>query len=67
MTVATLALALGLSFLFRAGVFLQFGATLALVLEFLRARRLADVDAALRLPKGTIRPYLFLPSPDLRR
>lgn len=65
--VATLALAFGLAFLFRAGVFLQFGATLALVLEFLRARRLADVDAALRLPKGTIRPYLFLPSPDLRR
>lgn len=66
-SVATLALALGLSFLFRAGVFLQFGATLALVLEFLRARRLADVDAVLRLPKGTIRPYLFLPSPDIRR
>ncbi len=65
--VATLALSLGIAFLFRVGVFLQFCATFALVIEFLRARRLADVAPGLRLPKGTMRPYLFLPSPDLRR
>ncbi|MEP4559804.1 MAG: hypothetical protein ABJ011_02340, partial [Nitratireductor sp.] len=35
-------------------------ATLAIAAELIRARRLADVSAAIRLPAGTRRPHLFM-------
>lgn len=59
---ATLALALDQVLLFRAGVGLQFGASLALVVEFLRIRRLLEIVPDKRLPGGAIRPNFFLPS-----
>ena len=59
---ATLALALDHVLLFRAGVGLQFAASLALVVEFLRIRRLLEIVPDKRLPGGAIRPNFFLPS-----
>ena len=60
--VATLALVAGTTGLFRAAVAVQLGATLGLIREFVRARRLSIVPAALRAPAGVVRPPLFLPA-----
>ncbi|HEY0920646.1 hypothetical protein [Devosia sp.] len=57
---ATLALLGGQALLFRALAACMLVATGALAVEFIRARRLADVDAATRLPEGTRRPRLLL-------
>jgi hypothetical protein len=59
---STLALALDQPLLFRAGAGLQFGASLALVAEFLRMRRLMELAPDKRLPGGATRPNFFLPS-----
>ncbi|WP_242224871.1 hypothetical protein [Shinella zoogloeoides] len=59
--VAALALAMGAAGLFRAAVAAQLLATLCLIREFVRARRLTVVPAALRAPAGMVRPHLFLP------
>ncbi|MDP9588614.1 UNVERIFIED_ORG: hypothetical protein J2W19_001160 [Shinella zoogloeoides] len=61
--VATLALAAGTTGLFRMAVAVQLLATLWLIREFIRARRLSIVPAALRAPAGMARPQLFLPRP----
>ncbi len=60
--IATIALALDHDLLFRAAVGLQLGASLALVAEFLRTRRLMEIAPDKRLPGGAIRPNFFLPS-----
>ena len=59
---ATAALLLEQAALFRASVALLLLATGALVIEFIRARRLSDVDMASRLPEGARRPRLLLAS-----
>lgn len=59
---ATLALAFDRDLLFRAAAGLQLGASLALVAEFLRTRRLMEIAPDQRLPGGAIRPNFFLPS-----
>lgn len=59
---ATIALALDHDLLFRAAAGLQLGASLALVAEFLRTRRLMEIAPDKRLPGGAIRPNFFLPS-----
>lgn len=59
--VATLALAAGTTGLFRLAVAAQLLATLGLIREFVRARRLSVVPSALRAPAGMVRPHLFLP------
>ncbi|MCR6500091.1 hypothetical protein MUO32_13665 [Shinella sp. CPCC 101442] len=59
--VATLALAAGATGLFRVTVAAQLFATLCLMREFIRARRLSIVPAALRAPAGMVQPPLFLP------
>ena len=56
----TLALLAGQAALFRVLAGFMLVATGALAIEFIRARRLADVDAATRLPEGTRRPRLLL-------
>src|SRR5690606_33597333 len=58
---ATAALLAAMPDMFRGAVCLQLVATLALMREFVRARRLSVVPAALRPPEGTVRPHLFLP------
>ncbi|MGV8939640.1 MAG: hypothetical protein ACOH2J_21185 [Allorhizobium sp.] len=65
--VATLALLLQLPALFRLAAFCQLVATLFLILEFARARRLAHVSILLQLPGGAVRPNLFLPHLPTRR
>lgn len=60
--ISTIALALDQEVLFRAAAGLQLGASLALVAEFLRARRLMEIAPDKRLPGGAIRPNFFLPS-----
>lgn len=59
--VATVSLAAGTSGLFRMAVAAQLFATLGLIREFIQARRLSIVPAALRAPAGMVRPPLFLP------
>lgn len=59
--VATLALFAASAGLFRVGVCVQLAATVALINEFVRARRLFYVPAALRAPAGAVPPRLFLP------
>ena len=56
----TLALLVEQATLFRVTAALMLVATGALAVEFVRARRLADVDAATRLPEGARRPRLLL-------
>ncbi len=56
---ATLALVLEQALPFRGLAVLALVATLGLGVEFVRARRLADVPAALRLPPGTRQPHLL--------
>ena len=57
-----LALLLGSAILFRFASFGQLIAVNALILEFVRTRRLINVPVDLRLPDGFVRPGLFLPS-----
>ncbi|MCF3641717.1 hypothetical protein LXM94_17225 [Rhizobium sp. TRM95111] len=64
---ATLALFCGTQNVFRGAVCLQLFATLALMREFMRTRRLSIVPANLRAPDGMVRPHLFLPLPLSRR
>ncbi len=64
---ATLALLFGAPDLFRGAVCLQTAATLALMREFIRTRRLSAVPPDRRLPAGTVRPHLFLPLSPSRR
>ncbi|MFC3074571.1 hypothetical protein [Shinella pollutisoli] len=64
---ATLSLFGGSAGLFRACVCVQLAATVALVNEFVRARRLSYVPAALRAPAGAVHPRLFLPTFAPRR
>lgn len=64
---ATLALFAGASGLFRIVVFAQLAATLAIMREFVRARRLSAVPAALRTPAAIVPPNLFLPLTTSRR
>lgn len=65
--VSTLALLAGTPVLFRGAVCMQLAATLALIHEFICARRLSVVPLALRAPPGMIRPHLFLPLSASRR
>ncbi|WP_428413622.1 hypothetical protein [Pararhizobium sp.] len=65
--VATLALVAQQPTLFRLAAVCQLIATLCLILEFARARRLAHVSIIVQLPGGTIRPNLFLPHMPTRR
>lgn len=60
--VGSLALLVGSALLFRITSFGQLIAVNALLLEFVRTRRLINVPAELRLPDGLVRPGLFLPS-----
>ncbi len=55
----TVALFLEQALLFRGLALLLVVATLGLGVEFVRARRLVDVDAALRLPQGARQPHLL--------
>ncbi|MEW9613931.1 hypothetical protein AB3G45_08895 [Shinella sp. S4-D37] len=64
---AALALFLGAAGAFRGAVLVQLAATLGLMGEFVRARRLRIVPQALRAPAGMVRPRLFLPSSVSRR
>lgn len=64
---ATLALFWGHAAFFRAMVLLQTVATLVLMREFVRARRLSAVPAATRAPAGFVRPHLFCPPSASRR
>jgi hypothetical protein len=59
--VATLSLAAGATGFFRMTAAAQLFATLCLIREFIRARRLSVVPATLRAPAGMVRPRLFLP------
>ena len=65
--VATSALLADMPEIFRGAVCLQLVATLALMREFIRARRLSIVPASLRSPTGMVRPHLFLPLSVSRR
>ncbi|BDA85405.1 hypothetical protein Sa4125_29470 [Aureimonas sp. SA4125] len=65
--VATTALLARQPTLFRLAAFCQLVATLCLIVEFARARRLAHVPLPLRLPDGALRPHLFLPPFPTRR
>jgi hypothetical protein len=58
----TLALLAGAPTLFRVATAVTLVATLALVVELVLARRLFNVAVAVRLPEGTARPRLFLPT-----
>ncbi|MGB3876616.1 MAG: hypothetical protein WA980_12260 [Shinella zoogloeoides] len=64
---AVLALLAGAAEMFRIVLCVQLLATLALMREFIRTRRLAIVPAALRAPDGAVRPHLFLPLSLSRR
>lgn len=59
--IAVLSLAAGTTGFFRMAVAGQLLSTLCLIREFIRARRLSIVPAALRAPAGMVRPRLFLP------
>lgn len=66
-TMATLALLADTAGLFRVAVAVQFVATLGMIREFIRTRRLSIVPATLRAPQGMVRPHLFLPLSASRR
>jgi hypothetical protein len=57
---STLALCAGQPLAFRGLALLLVIATLGLIAELVRARRLADVKTAVRLPAGVRRPRLFM-------
>lgn len=56
----TICILLAQANLFRSACLIQFLATIVIVAQYVRARRLADVAPALQLPAGTRRPNLFL-------
>lgn len=56
----TLCLLSGEPNLFRDACLVQLLATVVIIAQYVRARRLADVTPALQLPAGTRRPNLFL-------
>lgn len=56
----TLALLAGQAIAFRLCVAIMLVGTLGLVGQFLRTRRLLEIDAGKRLPEGTRRPQLFI-------
>jgi hypothetical protein len=58
--VSTLALCAGQALAFRGLALLLVVATVGLIAELVRARRLVDVKEAVRLPTGTRRPRLFM-------
>ncbi len=58
----TAALLVGMPDLFRLAGLATLSATVALTVEMVLARRLANVAVAARLPEGTTRPRLFLSS-----
>lgn len=64
--VGMLALFIAETDLFRAAALSQLIATFGLTAEFMRTRRLADLDAAQRAAAG-IRPNLFLPTLAIRK
>ena len=64
---ATFSLFAGGTGFFRIAVAVQLAATLALVNEFARARKLSYVPAGLRAPAGAVHPRLFLPTFAPRR
>jgi hypothetical protein len=65
--IGTLALLIGSALVFRFASLGQLIAVNALILEFVRTRRLINVPAEIRLPDGFVRPGLFLPSHSSRR
>lgn len=56
----TLALLAGQAMLFRLCAVVMLVGALGLVAQFLRTRRLLDIEAAKRLPEGTRQPQLFI-------
>ncbi|QFI69264.1 hypothetical protein [Sinorhizobium alkalisoli] len=58
---ATFSLFMGSNPSFRIAALAQLAATIALIVEFARARNLSAVAAASRFPVGVPRPHLFLP------
>ncbi|MBL0373572.1 hypothetical protein JJB09_16215 [Rhizobium sp. KVB221] len=58
------AILLGWEPAFRAASWLQCGAVIVLSVEYVRARRLAYAPSHIRLPTGTVRPYLICAKPD---
>ncbi|MFA7523746.1 MAG: hypothetical protein WCY39_00035, partial [Oscillospiraceae bacterium] len=56
----TLALLAGQAMLFRLTAAVMLAGTLGLVAQFLRTRRLRDIDAGRRLPEGTRQPQLLI-------
>lgn len=56
----TAALAIGITPIFRGSAGLMALATLGIVRELLRTRKLVDVDATMRFPRGTHRPRLLV-------
>jgi len=56
----TAALAIGITPIFRGSAGLMALATLGIVRELLRTRKLVEVDAAMRFPRGTHRPRLLV-------
>ncbi len=58
--IATICLMTDAAFAFRGAAGAMTVATLGIVVELLRARRLADVDAGIRLPEGARRPRLLI-------
>jgi hypothetical protein len=59
----TVALLLSSTSLFRVAAAVLAIATMGIVVQFVRTRRLADVSIALRFPPGACRPRLFLSIP----
>ncbi|MFC5384806.1 hypothetical protein ACFPLB_02380 [Aquamicrobium segne] len=63
---ATAALLISSPIVFRFSAAIMLLATLAIILELVRARRLADVVENLRFPAGVVRPYLLLSSAETK-
>ncbi len=62
----TLALLLGSTMVFRVSIAAMFVATSGIIVQLIRTRRLSDVNATIRIPKGASRPrLLFSLSPGI--
>ncbi len=55
----TLALLLGSTMVFRVSIAAMFVATSGIIVQLIRTRRLSDVNATIRIPKGASRPHLL--------